>query len=48
MKSILTIVCIMIILIFIGSCASNTATTQQQKNQTDWGTVNTIESETAR
>ncbi len=38
----------LLLLVSLTGCASNTATTQQQQKPVGWGTVNTIESETAR
>jgi hypothetical protein len=48
MKKALMIACLMFGLLAFMSCASNNTTSQPQKKPTDWGTVNTIESETTK
>ena len=48
MKKTFIVAFLMLLLLSLTGCASDTATTQQQKQPPGWGTVNTIESEGVR
>jgi hypothetical protein len=48
MKKALMVACLMFGLCAFMSCAANNTTSQEPKKPVDWGTVNTIESETTK
>jgi hypothetical protein len=48
MKKTFIVALLMLLLLSLTGCASDTATTQQQKKPVGWGTVDTIESESVR
>jgi hypothetical protein len=48
MKKVIAISYLVLVLLSMVGCASDTATSQKEKKPTDWGTVNTIETESRR